>query len=531
MKTLTTFDKTDGLEWLTSQYGNVAEKLLDVFYEAEQAGLHDAAEFEWLCQNSPSYNGDDNMANALWYFPLRELFTLRMIPDWETFHRLLREVDAPLSDVVAVLKKYPRALWECKDYHELFQYADSKVIGQIPYFREELYNKVKGDMPVGMFPFVFIVNKIGIDLERLFENRDRWRDDAFWRDDVGISVYYRPGEDVVYTPPNHATFYDDVYRFISWSEYKVHFNSITRKYNTGACDDALSVLVTNIARGVTFNVGRRPGDVFVRHYNRIFELIMPSGKSLMLPSTVYQEYDDFAYLMVGKELPNIIYGQVKNTQDNFTLRLLSKNSLAMYNKRKEELLAATMQYFHFTEPNEQGGTDVMADTTFISLMTTIWEECKRIGTKDYVAGFVSWTLRKERIDATELLTKMKTQAPDLIHTVMMVIASRVSCGDCDYKELLLHCSEPCIYERLLDWIDPECSLGASLVQWMYNIGKIRGKLPPKDELSQIDIEIEICGKNYNLFGFLLRPNGFWQSVVCDVVFQYSIQGKKLILSR
>ena len=531
MKALTSFGETDDLERLRSQYGKVAGALADVFHEAEQAGLRDTAEFEWLCQNSPSYNGDDTMTDALWYFPLRELFALRMIPDWEAFHRLLGETSVPLSEILAALKKCPRALWECKDYKELFQYIDYKVVGQIPYFREELYNKVKKDMPTGMLPFIFVVNKIGIDLERLFENRDRWGDDAFWRNDVGISVWYKLGEAMAYMPENHAAFYDDVYRFISWSEYKVYFDSATRKYNTGACDDALSVLVTNIAKGVTANVGRRPGDAFVRHYNRIFELIMPSGKTLMLPSTVYQEYDDYAYLMLEPELRSIVYGKVKNMPNNFTLQLLSKTSFAMYSKRKEELLEATMQYFHFTEQNEQGDTDVLADSAFISLMTTIWSECKRINTKDYVAGFVSWTLRKEGIDAAELLAKMKIQTPDLIHTVMMVVASRVACGDCDYKELLLHCSEPCVYARLLEWIHPESSLGASLVQWMYAVGKIRGILPPKEELNQIGIVIEICGKDYNLFNFLLRPNSFWQSVVCDVVFQYSIQGKKLILSQ
>lgn len=172
------------------------------------------------------------MTDALWYFPLRELFALRMIPDWEAFHRLLGETSVPLSEILAALKKCPRALWECKDYKELFQYIDYKVVGQIPYFREELYNKVKKDMPTGMLPFIFVVNKIGIDLERLFENRDRWGDDAFWRNDVGISVWYKLGEAMAYMPENHAAFYDDVYRFISWSEYKVYFDSATRKYNT-----------------------------------------------------------------------------------------------------------------------------------------------------------------------------------------------------------------------------------------------------------------------------------------------------------
>lgn len=531
MDNLTSFGESDNFGQLRSQYGAVASRLLDVFQEAEKTGLGDAGEFEWLCQNSPSYNGDDYLANALWYSPLRELFTSRLIPDWEAFHRLLEDVDAPLSDVVTALKRYPGALAECGDYHELFSFIETKVKEQIPYFRKELFEEIKGDAPEGMLPFIFVVNKIGIDLGRMFENRDRWKDGEFWRKDVGISVQYGLDRGVTYTPENHAAFYDDVYRFISWSEYKVHFESVTRKYSGEPCDDALSVLMTRIGRCVAFNAGRRPGDVFMRQYNRIFELIMPSGRTLMLPSTVYQEYDEYATKMIGAEIANAFDGKVKNTPDNFTLRLYGRNGAAGYSNRKEELLAATMQYFRFTEQNEQGGKDVLADSAFISLMTTVWGECRRIGTKDYVAGFVSWTLRKAGIDATELLSKMKAQAPDLIHTVMMVVASRVSRGDGDYKELLLHCSEPCVYARLLEWIHPDRSLGASLVRWMHTTGRIRGTLPPKDEFDRIGMKITICGQRYSLFNFLLRPNGFWQSVVCDVVFQFSIQANNLVLSR
>lgn len=516
------------LDKLKLKYGNLPASLDSLFRVCTSKGLYDLEHFEKICQMCPTDDGpavSDFIRRVI--TPLKEMLIAGYVTDWSEFDRL-QACGLSLIAVQQKLSVYPRALQECRDYSVLFEFITQKIHASIPYFRQDLYDLIVKDMPVGMLAFIFIVNKIGISLKRVFDHRADWNDLYFWLRNVGICVV-NSDAGIKYEPTSHTRFHEDIYRFINWAEHDAEQARIDGM--NVRCDEPVSLFVTITGKKLMKKFGRRASVVSVKQLDRAIAFVFPDC-SFVLPNTVFPVYQELVYQAADRNFPVILNGTCMDTDTIFKITFFGKSPNYLNNvNRKVDMLQNTLQYFQFEEYSIDGQRIVLDDSRFISLMTTIWQECRRIGSTDYVAGYVSFIFRQAGIDAKELLADCKASAPDLIHTVLFYIASRVASGDESYIKLLKSCHHSVYYSRLITWVEPNLTLFASLFKWFSNTGIIKFSLPEDSTLNELSSEFYINGKAFDIIGLLINPTSFLTSIGEFVTpFSCYVEEHKLYLS-